>query len=147
MSDLPKKVQRQCSIDVSPSADSGVPSISSHVSTTTAAASASKSQSSRAVGVLKRAMTLPVSQEEATVASKPQLLPHFNYAPLRSPMRSSKPLVPNSETSETLLDVPILINNSNNLLEEQTMQNVRTHTFFSEMNLVTYFRVFDELLR
>ena len=38
-----------------------------------------------------------------------QLGPHFNYAPLRSPMRTSKPFVPNSETSETLVDVPILI--------------------------------------
>ena len=61
---------------------------------------------------LKRAMTLPVQSEAAEAAEQPllQLGPSFNYAPLRSPMRTSgKPLVPNSETSETLLDVPILV--------------------------------------
>ena len=60
--------------------------------------------------VLKRAMTLPVQSEAAEEQPLLQLGPSFNYAPLRSPMRtSSKPLVPNSETSETLLDVPILV--------------------------------------
>ena len=57
-------------------------------------------------------MTLPVQSEAAEAAEQPllQLGPSFNYAPLRSPMRTSgKPLVPNSETSETLLDVPILV--------------------------------------
>ena len=62
--------------------------------------------------VLKRAMTLPVQPEAEEPQPQPllQLGPTFNYAPLRSPMRtSSKPLVPNSETSETLLDVPVLL--------------------------------------
>ena len=60
--------------------------------------------------VLKRAMTLPVQPEADEPQPLLQLGPTFNYAPLRSPMRTSgKPLVPNSETSETLLDVPVLL--------------------------------------
>ena len=52
-------------------------------------------------------MTLPVKEEESLQQQQQppllQLGPNFHYAPLRSPMRTSKPFVPNSETSETLL--------------------------------------------
>jgi len=83
----------------------------------TSSARTSNSTSKGGRGVLKRAMTLPVDQDDPTPSanSRPSLIqlgPQFSYVPLRSPMRTSKPLVPNSETSETLLDIPILITTS-----------------------------------
>ena len=79
-----KLLQRQCSVDQE-----------SPVANNLSAQSSSR--------VLKRAMTLPVKEQEQFLG------PRFNYAPLRSPLRPSNNLVPNSETSETLLDVPILV--------------------------------------
>ena len=101
-------LQRQCNIEEHPAGggelQEEVPSISSHIS-------ACQSQPKRQ-NVLKRAMTLPVNNEESQEPLL-QLGPHFSYAPLRSPMRCSKPLVPNSETSETLLDIPVLTVSAN----------------------------------
>jgi len=103
------KTVRQCSLPMDPlvtSSDSvgNLPCISATVQS-----ASHQDRKNR----LKRAMTLPVQSEAAEAGEEQPLLqlgPSFNYAPLRSPMRTSgKPLVPNSETSETLLDVPILV--------------------------------------
>ena len=98
-------------------------------------------------GVFKRAMTLPVEQEDhpsASGNSRPSLIqlgPQFNYTPLRSPMRTSKPLVPNSETSETLLDIPILITSSDVNPEDEEedeakeMEEIKASSLPSVMSL------------
>ena len=59
-------------------------------------------------------------------------------------MRTSKPLVPNSETSETLLDIPILITSSDVNQEDEEedeakeMEEIRASSLPSVMSLFIF---------
>ena len=115
-----RHLQRQASLDVA--SDHDIATVSSSI----VMQSDNNSSSTSVACSLKRAMTLPVRDEP----SRPTHLPCNllaggpGYIPLRSPMRStSSAKVSNSETSETLLDIPLLISTAEKMATSEAVDN------------------------